>query len=252
MQKRLSFCFENETLDGSAIVDMFQAFVRFSPVRITKDVKTKDWKESRDIKMIMSDTKDTRFFIQDEDANYFSVSTIGSRSKFKKIEIRNEISVQNTFNEDIEFFLQRKGFISAYLLNDDYEYVQSTTFSSNMEGRGFSKEILDSISETPWQREMWGGKEYNILFNPGRSVLIEGTWLKVGWKMWFGEGFFHLVPKDRILSFPYAVETKELSNGIVYVQLFEKLEEPYTQDAVSRQWKWREWMDYGGLEKKYG
>lgn len=74
----------------------------------------------------------------------------------------------------------------------------------------------------------------------------------VTWKMWFGEQFFKLVPKEKILSFPYATEIKELSNGNVYVQLYDKVEEPYTPDNIFRQWKWREWLDYDGLEEKYG
>lgn len=74
----------------------------------------------------------------------------------------------------------------------------------------------------------------------------------VAWKMWFGEQFFKLVSKERILSFPHASEIKELPNGQVYVQLYDKIDEPHTPDNIIRQWKWREWLDYDGLEKKYG
>ena len=252
MRKELVLCFENESLDGSTIVDIFRAFVKFNPVRITKGSKTKDWNEKKDIKTMISDTRSTRFFIQDEEWNHFSVGNLGNSSKCRCVHITNEISIKNMPDEIIYSFAMRKGFIAAYLLNADYAHVQSTKFSNNYEGLGYSKEILDSVNETPWVKEMWGGKEFNILFNPGRSILLDSTWLMVGWKMWFGEGVFHLIPQNKILSFPHAIETKELSNGIVYVQLFEKLEEPYTPDAVLRQWQWREWMDYDGLEKKYG
>jgi hypothetical protein len=73
----------------------------------------------------------------------------------------------------------------------------------------------------------------------------------VAWKMWFGEEFFKLVPKEKILSFPYAIAIKELPGNIVYVQLYDSVEEPYTPDNVFKQWKWREWLDYDELEKKH-
>ncbi|WP_157263329.1 hypothetical protein [Pedobacter sp. R20-19] len=36
---------------------------------------------------------------------------------------------------------------------------------------------------------------------------------------------FSLVSKERLLEFPYAVEIKELENEIIYIQLFDKIEE---------------------------
>lgn len=75
--------------------------------------------------------------------------------------------------------------------------------------------------------------------------------LMVAWKMWFGETFFKLVPKEKILTFPHAVTVKELQGNLVYVQLYDKMEEPYIPDDVARQWKWREWIGYNDLEVTY-
>ena len=101
MFKKFVFCFENETIDGVAIVDFLQAFAKFKPVRITKGTKVKDWNEKRDIKAILSDSKDTRFFIEDDQMNFFSVSTIGNSLKTKCIKINNEIFTQNMSDEVI-------------------------------------------------------------------------------------------------------------------------------------------------------
>jgi len=138
------------------------------------------------------------------------------------------------------------------LFNEEYEVVQSTSSESNISDRVFPVEIIDSIKNTPYRLGVFDIKRYDTKFNPGRTIQLESTLLMVAWKMWFGGQFFKLVPKKRILSFPYAVEIKELSNGNVYVKLYDKIEEPYTPDNVFKQWKWREWLDYDGLEEKYG
>ena len=75
--------------------------------------------------------------------------------------------------------------------------------------------------------------------------------LLVSWRMWFGKDFFKLVPKEKIMSFPYATAIREISSDLVYVQLYDSVEKPYTAENVFRQWKWREWLDYDGLESKY-
>jgi hypothetical protein len=71
------------------------------------------------------------------------------------------------------------------------------------------------------------------------------------WKMWFGPPFFELVPKERIISFPLAIDIRELSNGEVYVQLFDNMEESASKDNIERQRRWREWLDFDELIKKY-
>ncbi len=89
-------------------------------------------------------------------------------------------------------------------------------------------------------------------FNPGSSLSLEIMDLHVSWKMWFGALFFKYVPKERIMSFPFALKIEELSSGIVFVQLFEKIEDPYTPNNVFKQWKWKEWIGFDELEEKYG
>ena len=69
--------------------------------------------------------------------------------------------------------------------------------------------------------------------------------------MWFGKDFYHLIPKERILAFPNAIEIKELNDDIVYVHLFEKIEESWTKENMERQWAWCEWLDFDKLVEQY-
>ena len=53
-------------------------------------------------------------------------------------------------------------------------------------------------------------------------------------------------------SFPHATAVRKLTNDVIFVQLYDKIEEPFTSENVFKQWKWREWLDYDSLEEKYG
>lgn len=251
MKARLEICFNTSVLQGSDYMFVLDNFVKFIPSRITSKYTTKEWNENRDRKKLLTDKNETRFFLSDDQQNYLSIDNAGSKPSFKSVAVNHDSSIFIPSVELIEHFIGRNGFVSAYLLNGDFEAVQSEIFSNNLKGKSFSKEILDSIRNTPSKVDMWGGKEYDIKFNPGRSILIPYTWLMVGWKMWFGENFFRIVPKEKILSFPHAVEIKELESGIVYVQLFEDINMPYAPESIFRQWKWREWLDYDSLESQY-
>lgn len=249
MRVKLEICFKKSTLKKSDYKNIIDKLVVFTPYFMTCNNKTSKWDEEKCLSVLSLGKMKGQVFIVDEaHDNYLSMGNAGSKDSFLSITLCNILSLGIPSDRLIEELISKNGFISAYLLNDDYETVQSETFSNNLKGKDFSKEILDSIKDTPARNEMWGGKEYDVRFNPGRSILIDYTWLMTGWRMWFGEEFFKLVSKNILLSFPFADQVKELSNGIVYVQLYNNIQTPYTTDAVFKQWKWREWLDYDGLE----
>jgi hypothetical protein len=251
MKTGLQLSFRKNAIAGEFCLNLFENYVKFLPSRFTKKHRTRPWDEKRHKREIRQMSLDESVIVSDNENNIFLTTDTGSNNPHRSIRI---VQDQKWFNlTDLKIYeaINHNGFVSGYLFNEDYENVQSSVFSSNLEGRNYSKEMLDTIKNTPSREQMWGGKEYDTKFNPGRSVLISYTWLMVGWKMWFGEDFFKIVPKEKILSFPYAIECAELSGGNVYIQLFDKLEEPYNPDAIFRQWKWREWMQYDDLEKDF-
>src|SRR5687767_62365 len=95
--------------------------------------------------------------------------------------------------------------------------IQSTELINNIKHKNFPEELYNSIKGTPFRHDDFGDIAYDIRYNPGRKDLISYTWLIAAWKMWFGEPFFKLVSKEKILSFKGAYEIKELVNGGIYV-----------------------------------
>lgn len=252
MYRKLILCFKEQFFNKNLVFEIFEYLVKFKPTHFRKNKNQKEWSDNTDIRNIIGDIRlGDSLFIKGIEWEYFSVNHIGSGQLFFSIEIQWKETIPSEINLFISTCAKNIGFVSAYLVNAEYEYVQSSKYSSNFENRGFSIDILNSIKETPWQKDMWGGKEYNILFNPGRSVLTNHSWLMVGWEMWFGDPFFEYVDKNHLLAFPYAKEIKELDEKTVFVHLYEDIDKPFTEDAIHTQWKWREWLKFDLIEKLY-
>jgi hypothetical protein len=183
--------------------------------------------------------------------NVFLYSIIRRNHPFRIIEIVQDSDSFLPKEDEISLLSDRPGFIAGFVYNEDYECIQSTPPESNYANRVFSNEILSSIKSTPYETNEFGQKRYHTKYNPGRSVSMDYLKLLVSWRMWFGKDFFKLVPKEKIMSFPYATAIREISSDLVYVQLYDSIEEPFTAESVFRQRKWREWLDYDGLESKY-
>lgn len=252
MKIGIQFSFDHESVDGRFYIRLFEKFVKFEKYGFGKGYKSYPWKDSFVKDIINADNK-TRIAIYSNNSDILSagVAATSKQNEFQSIGVSQEQILFPPINDiQIEEFVSYKGFVSAYLYNEDYESVQFESFHNNIKHRNIQQEIWNTVKNTPF-KIMEHGREYDTRFNPGRKILISYTWIMAAWKMWFGDGFFHVVTKERLLAFPHAVELKELENGIVYVQLYEKIEEPYTPDSMFRQTKWLEWIKIDELEEKF-
>jgi len=257
MNVGISINFKSGSVDGRYYLQLFNEYVSFWPDNIMYKTHGKGWRENhkwnerKHLKIIEECDIYGRLNIS-EKGNVFIAGQTGSDAPHTSIGIAVDESMLDPNTVDIYEFINKHGFVSAYLYNDDYETVQSTKYSSNIKGMGLSAEILATLKNTPYSIEYETGiRVYDITHNPGRKELIGYTWIMPAWKMWFGKGFYHIVPKERILAFPDAIEIKELENEIVYVQLFEKIEESHTKESMDKQWAWREWLNFDELVKRY-
>jgi hypothetical protein len=235
------------TFVGTDLVNLFERFIRFEPYMFTRGSKTEAWNERKHRKAMQN--YDGKVFLAFSDRKWNSVSAARTNTKhsFLSIRIVQEIDLFPPASDEMGQFLNLlPGLISAYLYNGEYVEIQSEKFETNLMRRQLPKEVLDSIKNTPFKTGTHG-KEYEVRFNPGRSFFLDYSYLIAAWKIWLAPPFFALVSKDRVLSFPHAVEIKELPSGVVYVHLFERLGESHTPDSMFRQWKWQEWLDFDSL-----
>jgi hypothetical protein len=249
MRVELTLCFRADVELKELYRYLFDKYITFVPKWTTHNKKAVRWDAKKHYPLLNTCDQDEMLsFGLGDGMFYYAVIDKGHPYRIIRIVEDSDSFLPTT--PDISHVANRDGFIAGYLYNEDYEFVQSTVYDSNYQDRVFLPEILASIKNTPSDIVFGNIKKFNTKFNPGRSIVMDYLSLQIGWKMWFGDTFFRFVPKEKIMSFPHAVYLEELSDNLVYTQLYDKIEEPYTPDAVFKQWKWREWLDYDGLEEK--
>jgi len=252
MEIGLKLSFELGSLSTSYFESIVNKYLLFEPYGFGFKYKDWAWNEKKFWKGLKSYTGDVWSSIYDRNGNIIHIGPTGTRNPHLSISIKIEKTKFLPSNPEIEALINQPGFVAAYLFNETYTYVQSESYEGNFKGRkDLSPEILETIKHTPYRMHMHGGREYDTRYNPGRQILIGHTWLLPAYKMWFGAPFFNIVPKERIASFSHAVEIKEVLPDILYVQLFENIEESHSKDSMFRQAKWSEWLNFDDLEKKY-
>lgn len=251
MKIELEVCIKEGDLNEKMFRHVFDEFVKFSPVSFTRKYKTFNWDLNEFLKILKTYKGENFLSVSDAKASLFAIGSTGTHTPHISISLVQEETFFSPLIPKVGEFLKKFHFFtSAYIYNSEYVEVQSDFSEQNMQGRNYPKEILDTIRNTPTREGVWG-KEYDTRFNPGRKILIGHTWLVSAWKMWFGEGFFKLVPKERIKQFPHAYKIEEPLEGIIFVQLFEKIDESQSPDSMFRQWKWQEWIGFDEMIEKY-
>ncbi|MGV3529501.1 MAG: hypothetical protein ACO1OO_11445 [Flavisolibacter sp.] len=247
----LKISYEIGALEPDFFRSVIKYYLKFTPYAFSKGNKTYEWNEGKFFKALTNYCGDGRLSVYDLNRNIISFGTTGTCRPHLSISIEEDDSLFFPTNEEVSILISHDGFISSYLFDENYTYVQSTPFENNFTGLNFQDEILNSVKNTPYEIGVFDNKEYDIRFNPGRSQLIQYTFLMAAWKMWFGKEFFKIVSKEKILSFPHAIKIAEVQPDLVYVQLFDRVDQSHTPDSMLRQWKWRDWLNYDDLEKMY-
>lgn len=241
----IELSYQKESFDVNKVRWIYKNLVKFTPDFFTQKNKRSSWDKNTHEKRIEKYNSEDRISMVAKGGYLFMSDIAGIHNQFRSIHLNQPSTLYFPSDEEMEMLFD-DSMVSAYVYNHEYTSIQSETFETNLNGRGYPDELLESIKSTPYKQGVHG-REYDIKFNPGRLELGKNTWLMPAWKMWFGKHFFELIPKEKILSFPHATEIKELSSGIVFVQLYDDIHEPYTVENKFRQWKWREWLDYDHL-----
>jgi hypothetical protein len=253
MKIGLSLTFKKYSLDGEFHIAMVNKYLRYKPESFAwrkevKGWKEKKWDEKKHKELIEGLTSSETFILSSSDGNAFSVNDVEAVKKpYQHFRIVQDNEVFNPANSEIGEVISREGFSCAYLYDEEYETQQSAlcqnrvlVYGNSALFRRFQLIKNDLLI-----------KVYNILSPPGRSHMISSTDLLACWKMWFGKEFYHIVPKERLLSFKDAYKIEELANDVVYVQLFEKVADSATRKGQRIQRKWRKWLNFDDLIKRH-
>lgn len=94
------------------------------------------------------------------------------------------------------------------------------------------------------------GEVIDISKNPGHLKETQGIVLMAAPEMWFGPGSWDLFDKRKVMSFPKAVEVKEILPDVVFIKLFDPVESDYEKyEILDIQKKFREWTRMDEIEE---
>jgi hypothetical protein len=248
----LDISYEINALNANDIKLIVYKFLFFEPLDFTSKMKVYDWNQKKFDKLLASYDNDSYISVYDLLGNIISIGSTYHKNSYKHINITIQSEIWNKIKpNDISFIINLKGFTSLYIYHHEYVYTQSEKFENNLERKNIPVDIINTIKNTPYELGVFDSKEYDTKFNPGRIQMIGFTSIVAAWKMWFGIPFFKLVPKDKLLAFPDAFKVIELENGVIHIQLYEKIEESHIENNMQIQQKFRNWLDFDTLEKTY-
>lgn len=255
MKIGIKICLDKNFYQKNFYKEMFDKYVRFTPIWVSANNKKEEWSRSTHYKLFEKYKSGEILSVSNNDNESFITFLAGPDNNYRFIELVQDSARFEFSDADIESLVDFKELIACFLYNEEYEVVQSAISTSELKERNLPPEILATIRNTPTRIGFFNTTEYISSFNPGSSLILKNMELVVGWKMWYGEPFFEIIPKEKLLSFPYACEIKQLNklnNEVVYVKLYDDIYKPFTPDNIYKQCKWKEWLDFEGLEKKYG
>lgn len=140
----------------------------------------------------------------------------------------------------ISKILQLENFVSVYMVNSNYFFLQQSLDVENFERL---KVPLDGIHFT---KSDYGSKIIDIKKNLGYSEVITNTWLIAGWKMWFRNDFFYNLIGKQIYDFPFSF-SKSKDDFTTFIQLYENHNEPHFKLSRKRQKQFKEWIEFDKL-----
>ena len=246
MNYGLESTFPPNEVRGTELKKIFDYCRVFTPITFVNKYKTYEWNELKFTKILCKNEGGTLITASNYDTREAFTSGGAMLNNFQSLTI---ILNKEKFNLSIiDKIISSYNFVNCYLYNEDYVTQQSAYNSSIYEVHGLH---ISLAKDLPYTIDGTRVKTFDISKNYGRASITRKTWLIATWKMWFGKPFFELVSKERLLSFPFALEIKELENERVYIQLFEKVEESSKPENREKQRLFREWCDFDGLIKKY-
>lgn len=141
----------------------------------------------------------------------------------------------------VVYFLQNRNLVAIYLCSEEDEYLQSADVSEYTI-LGLSpprdKIVIDKRTRIEY---------VDITQNSGRKVLVAGMWLMACWKMWFGKEYA-LKPQSHIANFKDAFEINRMTNGVIFVQLYENIRDFNLKENREKQDAFRKWLGMDEFE----
>lgn len=150
--------------------------------------------------------------------------------------------------EGLLHFAKKKGFTMMLCFDFDKALWQNERLIDNYKSFNREFEHLPKIWDDTLSPIL--GELIDISKNPGHWTETQDIVLMAAPEMWFGPGSWKFFDKERVMSFPKAMEIKEILLDVVYVNLFDADEPDYeSKEILDLQREFREWTRMDEIEQ---
>lgn len=84
----------------------------------------------------------------------------------------------------------------------------------------------------------------------GRISLVSNMFLGASWRMYIGKKFCSYISKNRILAFKGASVVQEIHPDVIFIELYENVEESSSLKSRGAQRHLRDWLQMDALESQ--
>jgi hypothetical protein len=134
------------------------------------------------------------------------------------------------------------GFVVGYALSEEDDFLQNQEDPALYESR---KNLLLKVK---LKNDEFGRKVVDISNNPGRKRIVRNMILRSCWRMWFGDAYFELIPKDKLVSFKDARISRQLNSNIYFVELYDN---PFEAGLAKNRLLQRNFFEHIDIESVY-
>ncbi len=226
---------DRQTMSDDMITSWFDMFTVFEPLqmRVSTYKKGKTYKYNSNVflkEVLKSHFESTRATssLMNNTANSMESVSITSGYYADNITWLTIKINENTYNiSGMQLIQNLRKFIAAHGCIVGYVHSGYDDFMQNNEDIDYYKIYGGDLTKVKYKEDprFKGEKIIDIEPNPGHSHIGHGIWFGSAWLMWFGQGYFNYIPKQVILAQTYVYSNKAISDDVVEVQLYEKIED---------------------------
>lgn len=158
-----------------------------------------------------------------------SILCMFSKSVYEKT------TVNGIANKFTDFFQMYDGIVGYAVSREDQKWQNQTDIGAFIEA---NKPLGNAtFKPDPIQKER---ERIDTESFPGHNHFTnDGIWFGASWKMWFGNRYFSLIPKDTLLAFSDGYKNLELDDGSISITLYENIWDYDKAMYRDIQWKFR-------------
>jgi hypothetical protein len=214
-------------------IDIVENFISFTPTVFYFNAKSYKWSANKVNQLIKKSDDFFSLIIQSEnDFDSIVITGVNSSINYIPISITCEYDLfQKNINKLESMFINlNRHFVSCFVFNHAFSHKQNATYETDLTLYGFSNEI----NNVSFIVNQYGERVIDNTNNIGKTFLLKESYFVVSPIIYVGRNFEKIIPLDILIKFVAFEKFRMLSENILEVVLFLKIEDTENDDNIKK------------------